>query len=191
MTKTTILNLVNYPNIKVKEKGGYPVKIDIIEQRAGTLYIRSGKARRVTKKDGFVYYLVKTSMFKKPFKTKPVKYEYLYVTKDGYKVYLYSPSPDQYIPLELDIEGGTLKAIDEDLRLFLIDSVIDSQTRFKPLTFMHKYFPIIAIVMVAVSIAVIMFASADMLQTAGGTISQSANILEKVSGSLSGVQSVG
>ncbi len=169
----------------------YPVQVDIIEQRAGSVMVKKGRAARIQKKNGFCYYEIKLGLLKKPIRTKPVRYEHLYVTKGGYKTYLYSPSPDQYIPLQLDVKKAEIKAIDEDLRLFLVDSIIDSNIRFKPLTWFHKYFPILSIVFTAVAIAIIMFASAEMLQTAGGTVSSAANILTSTQQMLTGTQVVG
>ena len=157
----------------------YPVEVAIIEQRAGSLKVKRGKAARIENKKGFSYYKIKMPL-QKSFKTKPIKFEYLYTKGKGYYTILYSPSPDQFIPMELDVVDGKLKAINEDLRMFLIDSIIDSQTRFKPITWLHKYGPLVAPIIVAIAIAIVIGASADMLQTAAGTVGSAANILNSV-----------
>lgn len=159
----------------------YPVRVEILEQRMGTLANRTAKACRIKDKKGMIYYDLKLG-YKNHVKTKAVQYECLVLCKGGYKLFVYSPSPDQYIPMRVDVESAVLKAIDEDLRMFLVESVIDAYTRWNEQTWIQKWMPLIAPILVAIAIAIVLFSAGDMLQSGSQIMSSSLDVAQKIKG---------
>ena len=145
--------------------------MNILEQRQGALLKKTAKAARV-EKNGLIYYEIKFGSGK-PLKSKSVDYESLIVNnKGGYTAYVYSPCPDVYIPLKLDVDKSKLKTIDEDVRGFIIESTIDANKWIEK-RWIDKYMPLLLLIVFGVSIAIIMYASGDMLKS-GSSIMQSA-----------------
>lgn len=140
--------------IIIKKK--YPVKVQILEKRAGGYTISYDVAGR-TGKTGEVFYRLRS----KGKNIKPSAFDYIFQTNKGLWIILYSPGPDEFYPTKIsdrNPDNVKINPIDEDMKFWLAHEYQLAYQRAASRSVIEKYMPIMLLAIFTVCIMLILYA---------------------------------
>jgi len=153
---------------------GWDTEIEIFEPRANGMFITKDVGKRIKRDNTLMF-----SLRKEKTRTKPISPQFVYLNdKKKHCLKLLKVRTGVYFPLRVNPQKMEFDVMDEDTRRWIVMDEREAWERFKAKNIWWKeYFPIIAMAIFGVVLAIIIWASAGYMETIASNLGSVASAL--------------